>query len=97
MAAIVYKSHKGGIIFNLGVETLKLSGYGLVDMVDDKLWDKAKKAYSFLVEWEKDGLIEVGQKARKDIESFENAVKSQDEKITANDEAKGVKISRNKK
>lgn len=94
---VVYKSHSGGIVFNLGNKTLKLSGYGLVDNVDSELYNEAKKRFDFIEKWEKQGLIEVNQNQRKDDESFKEAQKKQDETITATDKKSGVKVNRGKK
>lgn len=79
---IVLKSHQGGLNCPLdGGVSLKLSGYGLIDNVDESVYKKAKEKYTFLSEWEKSGIIEVNQNKRKDDESFESAKKAQNEKL----------------
>lgn len=85
---IVFKSHAGGV--ELPLAGIKLSGYGLIDNIDESAWELAKSKYPFLTEWERDGLIEANQNRRKDEESFENAKKAQNEK-TAKSNVKAVK------
>ena len=76
---IVFKSHAGGV--ELPLAGVKLSGYGLIDNIDESAWKVAKEKYPFLSEWERDGLIEANQNQRKDVESFENAKNAQSEKL----------------
>lgn len=94
---VVYKNHLGGIVLKVGNTTLKLSGYGLVDNVDKDLYEQAKKQYSFISEWEKNGLIEVNQNTKKDEESFKAEADKQDEAIAKNEIKSGVRVTRNKK
>ena len=68
---ICFKSHRGGLNLNVEGVNVKLSGYGLIDNIDDNLYQKAKKIYGFLTDWEKDGIIEIGQKDKQDKQSLE--------------------------
>lgn len=94
---ICYKNFQGGLNLNVGGKNIRLSGYGLIDDIDDELYKKAKQIYSFLNEWEQNGIIEVNQSKRKDDEAFEAEAKKQDEAIEKAEKSSGTKIKRSKK
>ena len=93
---ICYKT-RGGLNLNVNGVNIKLTGSGLIDNIDDKLYQKAKEIYTFLTEWEKDGIIEVNQNNRKDDEVLEAEIKKQDEVIEQTEKSSGTKIKRAKK
>lgn len=94
---ICYKNFQGGLNLNVKGLNVKLSGYGLIDNVDDTLYQKAREIYPFLKEWEQNGIIEINQNKRKDDEALENEIKKQDEAIAKNEAVTKTKISRKKK
>lgn len=94
---ICYKNFQGGLNINVKGLNVKLSGYGLIDNVDDTLYQKAREIYPFLKEWEQNGIIEINQNKRKDDEALENEIKKQDEAIAKNEAVTKTKISRKKK
>ena len=94
---ICYKNFQGGLNLNVGGKNIRLSGYGLIDDIDDELYEKAKEIYPFLNEWEKNDIIEVNQNKRKDDEVLEAEIKKQDEAIEKAEKSSGTKIKRSKK
>lgn len=94
---ICYKNYQGGLNLNVGGVNIRLSGYGLIDNVDEALYQRAKQIYPFLTQWESDGIIEVNQNKRKDDEALEKEIKKQDEAIAKNEAVTKTKISRKKK
>lgn len=93
---ICYKT-RGGLNLNVDGINIKLTGSGLIDNIDDKLYQKAKEIYIFLTEWEQVGIIEVNQSKRKDDEVLEAEIKKQDEAIEKTEKSSGTKIKRAKK
>ena len=94
---ICYKNFQGGLNLNVGGVNIRLSGYGLIDNVDETLYQRAKQIYPFLNDWEQNGIIEVNQKERKDNEAFEAEIKKQDEAIAKSEATTKTKITRKKK
>ena len=94
---ICYKNFQGGLNLNVGGVNIRLSGYGLIDNVDETLYQRAKQIYPFLNDWEQNGIIEVNQKERKDSEAFEAEIKKQDEAIAKSEATTKTKITRKKK
>ena len=94
---ICYKNFQGGLNLNVKGLNIKLSGYGLIDNVDEALYQKAREIYPFLKEWEQVGIIEVNQNERKDNEALEVEIKKQDEAIAKTEATTKTKIKRSKK
>lgn len=94
---VCYKSYKGGLNLNVGGVNIRLSGYGLIDNVDEGLYNRAKQIYTFLAKWEQDGLIEVNQSAKQDETAFNTELKEQEKAIEKTETATKTKITRRKK
>lgn len=91
---ICFKSHKGGLNLNVGGINIRLSGYGLIDNVDENLYQRARQLYPFLEGWEKDGTIEVGQNKKQDEASFETEKKEQSEQVTKNEKVTKQRVKK---
>ncbi len=82
---LVYKNFNGDLELEVNGIKKTIKAFGVITDIDDSFYKEAKKKYSFLAEWEKQGIIEVGQNIPQKEDALNEALRKQKELESENE------------